>query len=64
VANGKKTGSDYKVGKNKPPVETRFSSERQPEKNGRPKGSLSLGTRVRAQKTPAISTRWVEENIG
>jgi hypothetical protein len=46
VANGKKTGSDYEVGKNKPPVATRFSSENQPEKNGRPKGSLDIMTMV------------------
>ena len=61
MANGNKTGSDYKVGKNRPPIGTPFSSERQPEKNGRTKGSVNLSTRVRAlledaeQLPPAIA---------
>jgi hypothetical protein len=45
--NGNETGSEYVVGKNKPPIATRFSSENQPEKNGRPKGSISLKTHLR-----------------
>jgi hypothetical protein len=49
----KQTGSDYKVERNKPPLETRFSSERQPEKNGRPKGPANLSARVRALRDQA-----------
>jgi hypothetical protein len=40
--NGNKTGSEYEVGYGKPPLETRFSSENQPENAGRPKGSVSI----------------------
>lgn len=42
----KQTGKkrEYEVGKNKPPLHTRFSSERQPEKNGRPPGVVNWKT--------------------
>ena len=33
--NGKLTGKEYAVGKGKPPKETQFSSDNQPENNGR-----------------------------
>jgi hypothetical protein len=46
VANGKQMGSNYEVGKNKPPVQTRSSSENQPEKKGRPRGSPDIMTMV------------------
>lgn len=40
--NGSETGVPYKVGDKKPPLHTRFSSQNQPEKNGRTKGSVSV----------------------
>jgi hypothetical protein len=56
--NGKKTG---KVGKGNPPKETRFSSERQPEKNGRPKGVKNFKTAIEELYALPIDT--LEEKI-
>jgi hypothetical protein len=40
--NGSETGQTYKVCPGRPPREHQFSSSKQPTKNGRPKGSVSI----------------------
>lgn len=53
----KKKKGNYEIGKNKPPVETRFAKGKSGNPRGRPKGSRNLNTEWREELSEGVLVR-------